>query len=428
MKSSVPAACLALLGLALLLAGPALAQNVPPNVAGEIAAILQAGGADQARDRAAYGTLSNPEVLAAKERQLAARMGRELAGIAAREASIDRNRGLQTAAYIARVAPPFGPAAYQAASNYAAAGQALQPAAWYNAPIGYGPASPPIRPTTYVAGPSAGRPGQWYDSPYLARYGGAQPGGYQAANYQMPAPMAATPPNYTSTSAPAAAAGSTDIWDPIEPVNRAIFAFNEVIDTFFLRPVAWLYSFAPDPVKTGVRNAFANLKSPAVLLNHTLQGNFGQAGTTVGRFAVNSTVGVLGFWDAADKLLDWKGKPADFGQTLHSYGIGEGPFLMLPLLGPVNSRDAVGGAADAFADPLMYILNDNANIALTAGRTLARREELLVPLDELRAGSVDYYATLRTASQQQRRAFLRGDAPPDAAATKATDDLFNTSQ
>jgi|GEM_PF-485685 len=423
MKPSVPAFCI----IALLLASPGLAQTVAPNVAGEIAAILQAGGMEQARDRAAYGTLSNPEVLAAKERQLAARMGRELAGIAAREASIDRNSGLQTAAYIARVAPPFGPAAYQAASNYAASGPALQPAAWYNAPIGYGPASPPIRPTTYVAGPSAGRPGQWYDSPYLARYGGAQPSGYQAANYQVPAPMAAMAPSFPSASA-TAAASSTDIWDPIEPVNRAIFAFNEVIDTFFLRPVAWLYSFTPDPVKTGVRNAFANLKSPAVLLNHTLQGNFSQAGTTVGRFAVNSTVGVLGFWDAADKLLDWKGKPADFGQTLHSYGVGEGHFLMLPLLGPVNTRDAIGGAADAFADPLMYILNDNANIALTAGRTLSRREQLLVPLDELRAGSVDYYATLRTASQQQRRGFLRGDAPPDAATTKATDDLFNTAQ
>ncbi len=411
-----------LLCLAALGSGMAQAQPVPLQVSSEVNAILQAGAAEQARDRAAYGTLRNGEVLAAKERQLGNRMSRELSGVVAREAVIDQRRGQAAAAYIAGMAPSFGPAAYAAAAQYQAAAQPALPGNWYAPTSGPAYASPQIRPTSYVAGPAAGRPGQWYENPYAARYG------FEPVNYGAPAaalqpqqqPLftAATGSGITASTAP-------DVWDPLEPMNRAFFAFNEVVDTFLLRPIAWLYSFTPSVVKGGVRSAFANLKSPAVLMNHTLQGSFGDAATTVGRFAVNSTIGVLGFWDAANDLFDWKGKPADFGQTLHSYGIGEGPFLMLPLLGPANTRDAIGNGIDSLADPLVYILNDNANLALTAGKVLSRREELLVPLDELRAGSVDYYASLRSSSQQQRRGFLRGDAPASAQERKANDDLFN---
>ncbi|MBP7065595.1 VacJ family lipoprotein [Ferrovibrio sp.] len=421
---------MALIGL-LLLAQPAQvqAQNVAPAVAAEIAAILQQAGIDQARERASYGSLGNGQILATKERQLEARVGRDLATIVGREAVYDRRRAQETAAYIARVAPSFGPQAYQAAASYAAAAPAALPNAWYQS-ASPPPASPPIRPTQYVAGPSAGRPGQWYDSPYLARYGGSQSASSMpAASFTQASYSQASYSQAMPQAMGAGTAGSSEIWDPIEPVNRAFFAFNEVVDTFLLRPIAWLYSFTPDVVKGGLRSAFTNLKSPAVLLNHTLQGNLGDAATTVGRFAVNSTVGVLGLWDAADDLLDWKGKPADFGQTLHSYGIGEGPFLMLPLLGPANLRDALGNGVDNLADPLVYILNDNANLALTGAKVLVRREELLKPLDELRAGSLDYYATLRSSSQQQRRAFLRGANPADAAAARqAADDLFNQAQ
>lgn len=432
-RHSTALSCLICLGS--LLAGAAQAQNVTPAVAAEIATILQQAGIDQARERAAYGNLGNGQVLATKERQLEARVGRDLAAIVGREAVYDRRQAQETAAYIARVAPNFGPQAYQAAANYIAAAPTILPGNWYQS-ASPPPASPPIRPTQYVAGPAAGRPGQWYDSPYLARYGGAQSASYfPAAHVASPAIFAqpghgqAVPLLSGTSGAGIGAAGNSEIWDPIEPVNRAFFAFNEVVDTFLLRPIAWLYSFTPDVVKGGLRSAFANLKSPAVLLNHTLQGNIGDAATTVGRFAVNSTVGVLGLWDAADDLLDWKGKPADFGQTLHSYGVGEGPFLMLPLLGPANLRDAVGNGVDNLADPLVYILNDNANMALTGAKILVRREELLKPLDELRAGSVDYYTTLRSSSQQQRRAFLRGANPAEAAAArKATDDLFNQAQ
>ncbi len=468
-----------LLAAALAAAVPAArAQAVSPPVvstqaAAEIAGILQQGAADQAREQAAYGGLNDRGILATKQRQLQARIGRDLAAIVAREAVQDRQRALETAAYIARQSPAHAEEAYRAAEQYSAAPPAIlppnwfapvpppppsrpmQPTAytpgpttlpgnWYDPPVPPPAASRPIQPTQYSAGPTAGRPGNWYDSPVLARYG------YGAAAAPAPAyvqPAAFTPAatglasaSMTGASmagasmagasmAGASMAGSShggDIWDPVEPVNRAFFAFNEVVDTFLLRPIAWLYSFTPTPIKTGFRNAFANLKSPAVLLNHGLQGNLGDAATTVGRFAVNSTVGVLGFWDAADNLFDWKGKPADFGQTLHSYGIGDGPFLVLPLLGPTNLRDGVGQGVDALADPLNYILNDNARLALAGGNALVRREALLVPLDELRKDSVDYYASLRSASQQQRRAFLQsGDPAAAAAARQAADDLFN---
>ena len=414
------------------LSSPAFAQNGPqpgsqPGPQAEIEAYLAEAAADQARDRALYGSLNNPEILASREAKLQARLAAQLNGVAAREAAYGPERGRQTVAYIAARAPGFAAGAQQAAQLAGPAPAPALPSRWYVPAANYGPASPPIRPTQYTAAAmpagSGQQPGQWYDNPYLGRYGfGPQP-----VAAQMPAVAAtAMPRSFPSPSnSSAGAATANEIWDPLEPLNRALFAFNEVVDTFLLRPVAWLYSFAPDAVKSGVRNALSNLNSPVTFLNHGLQAEFGQAATTVGRFAVNSTIGVLGLWDAADSLLDWKGKPADFGQTLHAYGVGDGPFLMLPLLGPSNLRDGVGTGVDMLADPLTYILNDNGRLALAGTKALSRREELLVPLDELKAGSLDYYSALRSSSQQSRQAFLRGGKPADAATLKRTDDLFN---
>ena len=422
-----------LLGLLLVAAPPVNAQPGQAQQApvAEIEAYLAEAAADQARDRALYGSLANPELLAGRESRLQARLAAQLNSVAAREAAYGHNRGQQAVAYISTRAPAFAAGA-QRAAQMASPAPAPAPApplpgAWYARPAGQGPVSPPIRPTQYAAASmpagSGQRPGQWYENPYLARYGF----GPQAA----PAEMAGAPPpeRYAGPggngggNASSAAVG--EVWDPLEPLNRAFYAFNEVVDTFLMRPVAWLYSFAPDPVKTGLRNALSNLNAPVTFLNHGLQAEFSHAATTVGRFAVNSTVGVLGLWDAADDLLDWKGKPADFGQTLHTYGLGDGPFLMLPLLGPTNLRDGVGTGVDMLADPLTYILNDNARLALAGTKAVVRREALLVPLDELKAGSLDYYAALRSSSQQNRHAFLRGGKPADAATLKRTDDLFN---
>ena len=196
--------------------------------------------------------------------------------------------------------------------------------------------------------------------------------------------------------------GSEEINDPIESVNRAIFAFNDVVDTFTLRPVAALYSYAtPEVARVAVRRAVRNLNAPVVLVNDLLQLDPVGAGVTTGRFLINSTAGILGLFDVAS-LVGLDEHHADFGQTLHSYGLGPGPYVVLPILGPSTTRDATGRVVDIFFDPLTYILEGNAAIGVAAGRGLIRREEVLDPLEKLRANSVDYYAALRAAYYQKR--------------------------
>lgn len=368
----------AVLAIALIAIAPAAKAQTPAAVA-EIDTILRAAADEQARDAALYGNLANGHVLAAKQRQLDFRVQRELDAVVAREGALNRAAGQQAAAYIARTAPVFR--------------QAVAPV-----PIAAAPQAPP---------PAL----NWYNQPALAGYGAS------------PAPVAAAP---AQRQEPIEVADGLS--DPFEPLNRIVFAFNEVVDTFLLRPAAWLFSFAPDPAKQGVRNALLNLRAPVTLLNNVLQGDFGKGATTIGRFAVNSTLGVAGLWDAAEDVLDMPGQPADFGQTLHGYGVGNGPFVMLPVFGPYNLRDAVGLGVDAATDPWNYIFPDGATVARGVVTGVSKREELLVPLDELRRGSVDYYASLRTASQQRRDAFLKGGAAATPASQKSTDDLFNQSQ
>src|SRR4029077_20334792 len=134
--------------------------------------------------------------------------------------------------------------------------------------------------------------------------------------------------------------------DPAEGINRAIFKANVAVDRAVMKPVAKAYNeHVPDVVQTGVHNVVQNLKEPAVAVNDLLQGNVGNAWQSVQRLTVNSTIGVAGVVDVAAK---WGLPPsrADFGQTLGVWGVGEGPYVQLPLLGPSNPRDAVGTAVD----------------------------------------------------------------------------------
>ncbi len=141
---------------------------------------------------------------------------------------------------------------------------------------------------------------------------------------------------------PEARAAYLEASDPLEPLNRAIFSFNLTLDKAILRPIATVYNAAlPDPVRDGVRNFLNNLRTPIILANDVLRGEIGRAGDTVGRFLLNSTLGVGGLFDIASELgFDFHNE--DFGQTLAVWGIGEGPYLMLPIFGPSNPRDAVG--------------------------------------------------------------------------------------
>ena len=203
------------------------------------------------------------------------------------------------------------------------------------------------------------------------------------------------------------AIGIDAINDPIEPVNRVIFAFNDVVDTMILRPIATIYGFLmPEVMKSAVRRMFKNLNQPVVFANDLLQLDVIDASAAAGRFAINSTVGVLGIFDVAQSI-GLEAHTADFGQTLHSYGLSAGPYIVLPILGPSNARDAAGKGVEFFLQPLPYILNSEVNFAIKATNAIAFRETLLKPLDELRTSSVDYYAALRAAYYQNRAVDLR---------------------
>lgn len=195
--------------------------------------------------------------------------------------------------------------------------------------------------------------------------------------------------------------------DPLEPVNRAMFELHQIIDHFLLKPAAFTYSMLiPDPVRTGIRNALVNLKSPIIFGNDLLQGETARAGDTAGRFAINSTLGVLGVFDVADRWFDMPGHTEDFGQTLAVWGSGEGPYLFVPIFGPSNPRDLTGFAVDSIADPLNWYLNNTHRegwvYARTAVTGIDSRAELMGTLDSLEKSSLDFYVTLRSVYRQRR--------------------------
>lgn len=212
----------------------------------------------------------------------------------------------------------------------------------------------------------------------------------------------ATPP-----SDPQARADFEAVNDPLEPVNRAMFEFHQAVDNLLLKPLAFMYStLLPPPLQTGIRSALQNLKTPVYLANDLLQGETGRAGDTLSRFAINSTVGVLGFYDAADKWFGIAPHTEDFGQTLAVWGTGEGPYLFIPILGPSNPRDLTGFVVDSAADPLNWYLRntdrDEWIYARAAVAGIDARAQLLETLDNLEKTSLDYYVTLRTVYRQRR--------------------------
>ncbi len=203
-----------------------------------------------------------------------------------------------------------------------------------------------------------------------------------------------------------------DVNDPLEDVNRAVFEFNQVIDSIILKPVAELYVFVlPEEARHRIANILKNLGEPLNLVNNLAQGKFERAGSTLTRFAINSTIGVGGIFDAA---TDWgyERTPEDFGQTLASWGLGEGPFLMLPLLGPSNPRDAVGFGVELVTDPMGFLLTDEAGLARSITSGVSQRAAYLDELESVERTSVDFYAALRELYRQYRATEIRDGAPP----------------
>jgi phospholipid-binding lipoprotein MlaA len=215
----------------------------------------------------------------------------------------------------------------------------------------------------------------------------------------------ATPP---PADDPEAKAEFDQINDPLEPTNRAIFSFNQGVDTVILRPAAQGYRAVVPPFgRDRIADFLANLKSPLVFANDLLQGNVSLAGETVGRFALNSTFGVLGVMDVAAPM----GLPphkSDFGQTLGVWGVDDGPYLVLPIFGPSNPRDAAGMGVEWYADPLDWYLGDNHMHWVSWIRTgvsgVSEREAYLDILDDLQRTSLDYYSAMRSLYRQRRAA------------------------
>jgi phospholipid-binding lipoprotein MlaA len=209
--------------------------------------------------------------------------------------------------------------------------------------------------------------------------------------------------------------------DPIEPLNRAIFGFNEILVKYLIGPIAEGYNAAlPNPIREAIRNFLSNLNGPVILANDLLQGELKRGYDTSARMIINSTAGALGFFDVAEKLGFAKHRE-DFGQTLAVWGIGEGFYLVLPVFGPSNPRDALGRfLIDPFFDPLGYYLRntdrEEIGYGLTGARGLTGYANIVDQINELRENSLDFYGALRSLYRQRRQSEIRnggGDDLPD---------------
>lgn len=206
-----------------------------------------------------------------------------------------------------------------------------------------------------------------------------------------------------------------EINDPLEPVNRIFFTFNEGLQDALLRPLAYTYNDVfPVTFRTGVRNFLNYLSTPVTLANDLLQGEVTRAMKTVSRFMVN-TVGLVGIADLASEL-GMEDHREDFGQTLGVWGVGEGFYLVLPVLGPSNPRDAIGRhLVDPYFDPLGLWLDNTERDGLRYTRLLVdgftEYAGLVNELDEIKKTSVDYYAALRSLYRQKRQAMIANGDP-----------------
>ncbi|MFU8817215.1 MAG: VacJ family lipoprotein [Pseudomonadales bacterium] len=210
-------------------------------------------------------------------------------------------------------------------------------------------------------------------------------------------------------AAPPAIAQAQD--DPWEPLNRRIFVVNDAVDRRVFRPVAKGYDrITPRPVRRGIGNVFENLRTPATALNQFLQGKPREGVSDVSRFLLNTTVGLAGFFDVASRSGLAKHEE-DFGQTFRTWGVGSGPFMMVPFLGPATTTHAVGMVFDAFTNPLILVSPRRDQLALVAVDLIDTRADLLA-VDQLISEDADRYLFIRDA-YLQRRQYLISDGQVD---------------
>ena len=209
--------------------------------------------------------------------------------------------------------------------------------------------------------------------------------------------------------------------DPFEPMNRYFFEVNLFLDRLFLRPVAEIYRGAtPQLVQDGVRNVLNNLDTPLTFVHDVLQGEKERASDSAGRFLTNTFYGVGGAFDIAAGEGEGRknGIPyhsEDMGQTLAVYGMEPGPYLMLPVLGPSNFRDALGKIGDSIIDPVQFIVADEHRMGFSMFRNGARaldsRARNIETLDDIERDAIDFYATIRSLYRQHRAAEIANGKP-----------------
>jgi phospholipid-binding lipoprotein MlaA len=206
-------------------------------------------------------------------------------------------------------------------------------------------------------------------------------------------------------------ATARDPRDPFEPFNRGVYQFNEGLDKAILKPVARGYRFVvPQFIRASVSNFFSNINDVVVALNNLLQGKFTAAYSDLGRVAINTTLGLGGLFDIASEAGIEKHEE-DFGQTLGYWGVGDGPFVMLPLLGPSTGRDTVGRFVDYKTDLVTYV-DPRPRNWMWGTRIVNRRAELLDASTVLQTAALDPYEFVRDAYLQRRRNLIYDGAPP----------------
>jgi phospholipid-binding lipoprotein MlaA len=222
------------------------------------------------------------------------------------------------------------------------------------------------------------------------------------------------------------AAAEEDFNDPFEDANRAIFDFNQVVDRNVLVPVAKAYrTVLPDTVRDSLRDFLRNLRAPLIFANDALQGEFERAGQTFARFTLNSTIGLAGFVDVAGRWGELPYHEDDLGLTFGVWGVPEGPYLVVPILGPSTPRDLSGQVAEGFGDPFNRLVTGNPYtlywIPFVRGGVagIDQRSRYIETLADIERTSLDYYATIRSLYRQRRAALIRHEKeqnlPPPAS-------------
>ncbi len=222
-------------------------------------------------------------------------------------------------------------------------------------------------------------------------------------------PTKANPDSTTAMADSSAAPGEDFDSDPLEPFNEKMFWFNrEILDRYILKPAATAWDFVlPNPVQKGVHNVFDNLAVVRRVVNNALQLKFSGAAKEVARFTINSTIGVAGFFDIAKEGFGIEQSDQDMGLTFGVWGMGPGPFLVLPFLPPLTIRDGIGYAIDAAMTPYIYFIPWWASIAGEATNMVNERSLNLDRFERVTESTVDLYSAVRNAYLQRRAAAIR---------------------